>query len=284
MTVRREKGTIVFGLVGLIFSVAYIEITRMCDLRCLHCYHKDNRKDSKMMDLRDYQKLVMSLAHNHRTSRFVILGGEPMLHPQVAEMIKFASCFGSVDICTNGKETRGLLPVVGQIRKYRVSLDGLKRTHDEIRGKGSFDRACASLKKMIDHDCTGSVTTTVHEGNKEEIIALIEKMDRIGVRDIQIQQLINSERTDGLSSLSEEGISALEEKINELRNELNINIVFQREKPVSREKNVISRLTIGPEGDVTFSPDNLGRQKYIAKFDFELSNFVIDIDRLMYQT
>jgi len=273
-----------FDLTGLEFDTAYIEITRVCDLICRHCYHARNRKNPKTMEVLSYRKLITALAEHHKTGNFVILGGEPMTHPHVAEMIRFASHFGNVDICTNGKDPEKLSPVVKRIRKYRVSLDGLRGTHDSIRGKGSYDRALDSLKRMISLGCVTSVTTTVHKGNKDEVIALVKKMDGLGVRDIQIQQLMGSEETDGLETLSEEEVLTLGEKLEDLFMDLDIEIDFQKEKPISRKGNKINRLTIGPEGDVTFSPDNLGRNKYIIRFDFDLGKMVVDIDRLIKQT
>ena len=75
-------------------------ITNRCNLRCKGCFyqHRLGRED---MTLDDYHKHLLD--YNQKVDKVVLLGGEPTLHPHIADIIKSNQVIGlKTTIYTNG--------------------------------------------------------------------------------------------------------------------------------------------------------------------------------------
>lgn len=60
---------------------------------------------------------------------------------------------------------------------YQVSLEGLEKTNDEIRGKGHFQRTIKFLKLLKDFEVPSGVMMTAHEKNLDELIPLAKYLE-----------------------------------------------------------------------------------------------------------
>ena len=91
-----------------------IHITEHCNLNCKSCAHFSPIAEPEFIDVeefrRDFQR--MGEIFNHDCERINILGGEPLLHPELVTMIKIARknfTSGIIVVFTNGI----LLPKIG---------------------------------------------------------------------------------------------------------------------------------------------------------------------------
>lgn len=92
----------------LINELKYLEfhITDHCNLKCKGCGHLSNIADEFFADPRDFERDITQLSkifNNIKTIR--LLGGEPLLHPDLNSFIKSARCaFPSTNliVVTNG--------------------------------------------------------------------------------------------------------------------------------------------------------------------------------------
>lgn len=115
-------------------------ISDRCNLQCKHCsvYQKENPHDMTFDEIEAHLRYSYSLG-----SRFVDFeGGEVMLwhdgDKRINDLIDLAKKIGffSTTITTNAQ-----LPFSGiHADSIWVSLDGLGKYHDEIRGEGTFER------------------------------------------------------------------------------------------------------------------------------------------------
>lgn len=115
-------------------------ISEKCNLACRHCsvYRKENPI------VKTYEQIRDELEYSYRLgSRFVDFeGGEPMIwrdgEKDINELICLAKKIGffSTTVTTNAQLPFGHC----EADSIWVSLDGLGKYHDEIRGKGAFDR------------------------------------------------------------------------------------------------------------------------------------------------
>jgi len=114
---------------------AEIDVTDNCNLRCRHCYHFHGKADfeRKELPLAIWKKRFKKL---HRQGiRFVLLvGGEPALRNDVLMLAH--RIFPFVYVITNGTI---LIPKKFDHLLY-VSLDGMRKTNDSIRGQGTFNK------------------------------------------------------------------------------------------------------------------------------------------------
>jgi MoaA/NifB/PqqE/SkfB family radical SAM enzyme len=120
-------------------------ISDKCNLACKHCtiYQSANTH------IKSYGQIKDELLYSYRLgSRFVDFeGGEPTLwrdgDKDLNSLIRLSKTIGffSTTITTNAQ-----LPFTGsEADSIWVSLDGLGDYHDEIRGKGAFDRLVKNI-------------------------------------------------------------------------------------------------------------------------------------------
>lgn len=110
-----------------------------CNFKCGYCIHSLDRKqhgyisDEVMMPLDLYKKAIDDMKKTGRKIKMLRFAaiGEPLLHPQIAEMVAYAKqseVANSIDIVTNGAlltpELSDALIAAG-LSKLRISLEGL---------------------------------------------------------------------------------------------------------------------------------------------------------------
>lgn len=78
-----------------------IEFSRKCNFRCPHCYSEEinSRKEMSLEESRD----VLLQAKALGAGKIVVIGGEPMIYPEIMEQIRFIRSHGlEIEIITNG--------------------------------------------------------------------------------------------------------------------------------------------------------------------------------------
>ena len=73
-------------------AISWLEPTSQCNLYCDGCY-RENRKDSHM-PLDDVREQLLLFKKNRKTDSVSIAGGEPLMHPNVVEIVKMVKEMG----------------------------------------------------------------------------------------------------------------------------------------------------------------------------------------------
>jgi len=100
----RWYGTRVRGAKPLLEHID-IHITDHCNLNCKGCGHFSNLCKPNFLELDAFEADMKALAEKLRLAQIYLLGGEPLLHPRIAEFIRSArAIFPDTRICvvTNG--------------------------------------------------------------------------------------------------------------------------------------------------------------------------------------
>ncbi|MBM4240379.1 MAG: radical SAM protein [Euryarchaeota archaeon] len=184
------KGIATFGVKkpfvpGAPFQVVW-NITRACNMRCVHCYENAGSKGEEELSQGEILKGLDILANCGVTS-LAFSGGEPSIHPQILKFIQHASNKGlHVALATNGYKFLDL----GECMKFakaglqfvQISIDGIDpETHDSFRGvSGAWDRAVDAVENFERTGIFVEVATTVTEYNFEEIPEMIKFVRRLG--------------------------------------------------------------------------------------------------------
>ena len=164
-------------------------MTRRCNLKCIHCYSSSTDIDyPNELSTQEGKKLIDDLA---QLGSPVILfsGGEPLLRPDLLELAQYA-----VDrkmravLSTNGtlitKEIAAKLQKIG-LSYVGVSLDGLEKTHDRFRGKkGAFAQAIQGIRNCRQAGIKVGIRFTVNKHNLPDVAAMFdllrsEKIERL---------------------------------------------------------------------------------------------------------
>jgi len=132
-----------------------VSVTYQCNSRCKTCnVWKIKSKDE--LKVEEYQKIFDSL--KTVPVWFTMSGGEPFLRKDLPEICGVAdSCKPAViNIPTNGllpkrieESVREILDITNSKLVLNLSLDGIGKTHDEIRGvPGNFDKAMETFDRL----------------------------------------------------------------------------------------------------------------------------------------
>lgn len=163
-------------------SMVQLTITNVCDMSCYHCPHSEyiKRPDFKpsYMDMDLYRKIADEIGQHEDTSLRIFGWGEPLVHPQLVEMIRYAKDHnvGMTNLITNGlkldkKLSTGLIEAGLDI--LEVSLDTLTReTYEKIRGSGrNFDRVVENVRRYVElrDELNGSTYVTVSIINQPKV-------------------------------------------------------------------------------------------------------------------
>ena len=142
------------GLNNLWFQLS----TSACNLKCKHCYLSCMPSNKPRFLPLDKIKSGIEEAKKLQLGEIYLNGGEPLMHPDINNIIRMSLKLANVTILTNGilindKKARFLR----QIEQdhdfeiiFRVALDHYTEAkNDEIRGKGSFKKTVAGINNLI---------------------------------------------------------------------------------------------------------------------------------------
>jgi len=156
------------------------KLTYNCNLRCKMCpFWTRPSQDSSI----EQEKAILRQIYDSGVCAIAFEGGEPLLRNDLAEILAFSRSLPlHTSLITNGTllESR-----IGEIAPYingavYVSLDGLEKTHDKIRGvSGCFKKAVrgimASREKVSVTINTTIIAENIHE--IEDLVKLAKELD-----------------------------------------------------------------------------------------------------------
>lgn len=160
-------------------------ITRRCNLRCVHCYaQSEDLSYENELTTKDGKKLINDLS-SFGVPVILFSGGEPMARRDLPELAAHAVEKGMrAVISTNGtlisKNTADTLKAIG-LSYVGISLDGMEEINDQFRGvNGAFKSALKGIENCQSAGIKVGLRFTINKFNAKEIPAifnLIETMD-----------------------------------------------------------------------------------------------------------
>jgi radical SAM protein with 4Fe4S-binding SPASM domain len=175
------------------FRPVYVvwELTLACDQRCVHCGSRADEARESELDTTKAIEVVSQLAAMG-TREVVLIGGEAYLHPGFLEVIEALVAAGVRPSLTTGG--RSVTPTLAADMKRAglagasVSIDGVGRTHDQIRATvGGFDAATAALDAMRSAGLDVFVNTNFNRVNRDEVEAIYDHARAHGASSWQVQ-------------------------------------------------------------------------------------------------
>lgn len=130
--------------------IAFLEVTSKCSLKCNHCINY--KYDGQDLSLYSIQSILEKLKQSG-VELIKFTGGEPFERNDFSQIIlKCENLELNYIIYSNGLnldfEWLGA-STLSNLISIRVSFDGFKETHDQIRGKGNFDIIFGNLLKNV---------------------------------------------------------------------------------------------------------------------------------------
>ncbi len=189
-------------------------LIRGCNLHCPMCSMNANSRDLPQilrdypgastepeLGIEEYKRIFRGLGHWKPIVS--IGGGEPMTFDQMIELITFLrrELGFPVILTTNGtlfgeKEIKAFVESGANIT---VSIDGMKETHDRIRGHGAFQKATGLLRELVKRrpliKQQGKLFSlfALHEANYGDTLAVVRLLlEDIGIDSLTISFLVFS--------------------------------------------------------------------------------------------
>jgi radical SAM protein with 4Fe4S-binding SPASM domain len=173
------------------------EITRRCNLRCIHCENQCGEPSPRELSsdkIRGVARELEQLGCRH----VHVTGGEPLLRPDWHNLCRdFAAIGLRTSLITNGTlldEERLQMAIDADVGVIGVSLDGLQATHDSIRlrpgaGSSPWREAVSAIERAVPRIET-VVITAVNRRNLAELPVLHSYLADLGVARWQVQLVV----------------------------------------------------------------------------------------------
>ncbi|MDP2984472.1 MAG: radical SAM protein [Candidatus Latescibacter sp.] len=227
--------------------VVIMNITRRCNLRCVHCYAGSNGYPAENeLSTPELLQVLDGLAE-FKCPVVLFSGGEPLLHPDIVLLARHAVDKGMrAVISTNGTlitpRLAKDLATVG-LSYIGTSLDGGPETHDLFRGvTGSFKRAIEGLRNAREEGIKTGVRFTMTKRNVGEIPDVFDILEREHIPRICFYHLVYTGR----------GESLLDEALSHDETRAVVNSIIDHTVHLHRKGNPIEVLTVDNHCDGPF--------------------------------
>ncbi len=160
-------------------------ITRRCNLKCVHCYaHAKDVSFKNELSTKEGKILLDDLAQ-FGVPVILFSGGEPTIRKDLPELAAYAVSKGMrAVISTNGtlisQKMARTLKDIG-LSYVGISIDGMEEINDRFRGvKGAFNAALEGMKNCKDAGIKVGLRFTINKFNADEIpkiFKLLEDME-----------------------------------------------------------------------------------------------------------
>lgn len=180
-----------------------LHVTSNCQLKCMHCYCQNYSAESNEISLGVIRKLCEDFLNTEfpllKDYSIILSGGEPLLYSKFESLCNLIREFQDhVILSTNGVLIPKYIDVFEKYDGIQVSVDGDRKTHDKIRGKGSYDKAIDALECLQEHGIKRSIGFMLCRLNSHCIDHIIDlcKNYRCTILNFGLYQPFkNSERT-----------------------------------------------------------------------------------------
>lgn len=216
----------------------YLELTKRCNLKCQFCdmwrikYH-DPKNLSRELSLSEIISLIDE-AKGMGTILINLGGGEPLLRPDIVEIVKeikkrdFALSLTTNATLLSKKMIENLIKV--GLKHIVISLDSsFPEIHDEMRGvNGTFKKVIQSIKdiRTISNKTKISVNTLITKKNFTHLNDIVKLSNALKVDVINFVPIHNTYPQNLYSSQDETLFFNTPDEIDDLEEELNKTIDF----------------------------------------------------------
>ena len=143
----------------------------------------------------DAYDLAFSLSYN-------VTGGEPFLRADLFDVLReIGENRGDIYLLTNGtlltSEKAENLAAHG-VKGVQVSIEGPEKVHDQIRGRGNFNKALQGVSQLLEAGIIVTLNATLSRINADYLMVFVDLASRLGVQRLGFSRLVPTGRGKGL--------------------------------------------------------------------------------------
>lgn len=159
------------------------EFTLKCNLRCTHCGSSAGMARPDELSTSECYGLCEQLAALG-CSDVALMGGEPFLRDDCLSVGKCIKDLGmNLNFVSNGLLVPEKMEGISRLepRVVGISLDGMKESHESIRGKGTWEKALDAVDCLRGQGIQTTVITTASKINFRDLPAMKDLLRPKGV-------------------------------------------------------------------------------------------------------
>ena len=174
-------------------------MTRRCNLRCVHCYaHAQDRAGPDELSTEQAKELIEDLAQ-FGCPVLLFSGGEPTTRPDLMELGQYAVEQGlRAVISTNGTLITAEMAAAVKAAGFSyvgVSIDGLRETNDRFRAvEGAFDAALRGIHHCLATGVKVGLRFTVSKRNQHDLGPIFDLLVSEGIPRCCVYHLVYAGR------------------------------------------------------------------------------------------
>ncbi|NDV28339.1 12,18-didecarboxysiroheme deacetylase [Desulfovibrio sp. JC010] len=174
-------------------------MTRRCNLKCVHCYAQAVDPDGQDEISTSKAKEIIDDLAAFGAPVMLFSGGEPLVRKDLVELASYATSKGMrAVISTNGtlitKEKARELKEVG-LSYVGISIDGTEETHDKFRGvPGSYKKALEAVENCKAEGLKVGLRFTINKRNWTEVPSVFQVLKDLEVPRACFYHLVYSGR------------------------------------------------------------------------------------------
>ncbi|HEB71764.1 MAG TPA: radical SAM protein [Nitrospirae bacterium] len=179
-------------------------ITRTCNLKCVHCYSDSEEKAYEGELTTDEGKNLITDLKEFKIPALLFSGGEPLVRKDIWELAGHAKKVGlRLTLSTNGvlidEKTARRIKELG-FTYVGISLDGIGEVNDRFRGKeGAFKKAMRGFKNCVAVDQRVGLRMTLTRHNFENLHSIFDFIERENIQRACFYHLVYSGRAENIS-------------------------------------------------------------------------------------
>ncbi len=184
-------------------------MTRKCNLKCVHCYAQATEEALKSELTTKEGKALIDDLSQFGSPVMLFSGGEPLVRKDLPELAAYAVDKGMrAVISTNGTLITGeiakTLKAIG-LSYVGISLDGMEEINDRFRGvKGAFQKALNGIRNCQEAGIKVGLRFTVNKFNVDEIPRIFDILEEMEIPRVCFYHLVYAGRG---SKMVEEDLS-----------------------------------------------------------------------------
>ena len=188
-------------------SLVSWNLTRLCNLKCPHCYLSAGKKADSELTTAECLSLMAEM-QALGTEMVILTGGEPLLRKDIYDLATAAAERGMwVVMGTNGvllDDRVASKMVECGVQGVGISIDSIDpEKHNSFRGgPNSWEYSVRALEVAKAHGLEVLVQTTVMDMNREEIPQLIDFARELGAWSFNLYFLVQTGRGQRMNDLS----------------------------------------------------------------------------------
>ena len=219
-------------------------VTRKCNLRCVHCYsHSEDRNYAGELSYDEGITLIDDLAQ-FGSPVILFSGGEPLVRPDVLELIQHAVDRGlRAVLSTNGtlitKMIAKKLKEIG-LSYVGISLDGLDDRHDAFRGvQGTFLKVMKAIRNCMEMELKVGLRFTITKRNFGDIQGIFDLVEEQRIPRICFYHLVYAGR----------GTELIQEDLDNFQTRGVVDLILERTKRLHQIGIPVEVLTVDNHSD-----------------------------------